>query len=236
MVNMIIGNSDKSLSLKERIDKYAVHADSLFGQNRVKFLPPADVIYGLFFLLEDLSKDEKEDEDNYGKLYWYLDNEGFYNLNNRNNIVDNIYNLMIEEKLVKKTDLFMNTVAKYTKRKFSHESIFEDMSKKFANERLLEKFINEMDDLALVDTLDLDKILKKNHKKITLNIMNILDREGYDFFTKRVNGFIPYELMPDKIKNKLKDYYPAKCADYERDCLLKNLKEAKAEKTIKKRI
>lgn len=235
MVNMIIGNSDKSLSLKERIDKYAVHADSLFGQNRVKFLPPADVIYGLFFLLEDLNKEEKEDENNYGKLYWYLDNEGFYNLNNRNNI-DNIYNLMIEEKLVMKTDFFMNTVAKHTKRKFNHETIFEDMSKKFANERLLEKFIDEMDELVLLHTLDLDKIVKKNHKKITTNIMDILDREEYDFFKKRVSGFTPYELMPDKIKNKLKDYYPAKCVDYERNCLLKNLEEAKTEKTIKKRI
>lgn len=227
---------NEEVSLKERIDKAAEHLFFFNNGSGVKILPALDVIYGLFIHFDDLRKDEKPEDNKYGLLYTFLDGKGFYNLKNINN-VNKIHDLLIKEKLVLKTDWFITVVCNKVSKKFSHEEIFKKMEEKFENTKSFERFFSQMDDLSLVSYINIDRVLKENVNKVTEKVIDILLSDGYDFFSKRQDGFLPYESISKEFKEIVRDELPTKYVVYEKENIEKILKpEESIKNKIKKRL
>ena len=207
---------NKFISLPARIANYEDKGDYTYF--------PMDVVMGLALLYEDLDRDN--DYKDFSKIYKIFSDQGFYDFDNKEN-VKNMVNIIIEEKLVLKTEFFINIVPHKFKKKLTHDWFFKKMQNKFSHPDLLYNYLNEIDDIIALDSINFEKIVDRYGKKINLDSVELIcDRNAFDFFKMKDDGTFPYEKLNKTNQEFLKEENPEGYALYEKIKIAKSLESS----------
>lgn len=185
---------------------------------------PVDVVMGLFFLKNKIFEDCAE-------IYLLFKNKGFYDLGKQENI-DNMINVLIEEKLFNHIDNFIKKLPVDLTEQIDKESLLKKMEDNFKHPSLLHKYLNEMSYANLFERIDLDKIILNNGKNMEPDTIDlILDNSIYDFFLEKEIG-VPYEHLSQENKEQLQKMEFEKFITYEKNKIEQSISSYK-EKSVK---
>lgn len=202
---------DNFIYLETRIANYEAQGDYTYF--------PMDVVMGLCLLYEDL--DRNNNYKDFSKIYKIFSDQGFYDFDNKEN-VKNMVNIIIEEKLVLKTEFFINILPHKFQKKLTHNWFFKKMQNKFSHPDLLYSYLSEMDDLIALDSINFEKIIDKYGKKINLDSVELIfERNAFNFFKMKDDGTFPYEKLNKANQEFLKEENPEGYALYEKNQIKK---------------
>lgn len=220
---------DKFIYLETRIANYEEKGDYTYF--------PMDVVMGLCLLYEDL--DRNNNYKDFSKIYKIFSDQGFYDFDNKEN-VKNMVNIIIEEKLVLKTEFFINILPHKFQSKLTHDWFFKKMQNKFSHPDLLYSYLDQMDDLMVLNSnsINFEKIIDKYNKKINLDSIELIcDRNAFNFFKMKEDGTFPYEKLNKTNQEFLKEENPEGYALYEKSKIAKSLESSiSSELNCKKRL
>lgn len=218
---------DNFIYLETRIANYEAQGDYTYF--------PMDVVMGLCLLYEDL--DRNNNYKDFSKIYKIFSDQGFYDFDNKEN-VKNMVNIIIEEKLVLKTNFFINILPHKFQKKLTHDWFFKKMQNKFSHPDLLHSYLYEMDELMLLQYVNFGKIVDKYGKKINLDSVELIcDRNEFDFFKIKDDGSFPYEKLNKTNQEFLKEENPEGYALYEKNKIAKSLESSiSSDMNCKKRL
>lgn len=218
---------DNFIYLETRIANYEEKGDYTYF--------PMDVVMGLCLLYEDL--DRNNDYKDFSKIYKIFSDQGFYDFDNKEN-VKNMVNIIIEEKLVLKTNFFINILPHKFQKKLTHDWFFKKMQNKFSHPDLLHSYLYEMDELMLLQYVDLGKIIDKYGKKINLDSVELIfEQNAFNFFKIKDDGTFPYEKLNKTNQEFLKEENPEGYALYEKSKIAKSLENnVSSDMNCKKRL
>lgn len=218
---------DNFIYLETRIANYEEKGDYTYF--------PMDVVMGLCLLYEDL--DRNNDYKDFSKIYKIFSDQGFYDFDNKEN-VKNMVNIIIEEKLVLKTNFFINILPHKFQEKLTHDWFFKKMQNKFSHPDLLHSYLYEMDELMLLQYVDFGKIIDKYGKKINLDSVELIfEQNAFNFFKIKDDGTFPYEKLNKTNQEFLKEENPEGYALYEKSKIAKSLENnVSSDMNCKKRL
>lgn len=204
---------DNFIYLETRIANYEAQGDYTYF--------PMDVVMGLCLLYEDL--DRNNNYKDFSKIYKIFSDQGFYDFDNKEN-VKNMVDIIIEEKLVLKTNFFINILPHKFQKKLTHDWFFKKMQNKFSHPDLLHGYLYEMDELMLLKYVDFGKIIDKYGKKINLNTVELMsDNDEFNFFKMKEDGTFPYDKLNKENQEFLKEKDEEGYALYEKSKIAKSL-------------
>ena len=170
---------------------------------------PMDVVMGLYFLKNKMFEDCTD-------IYLLFKNKDFYDFKKQENI-NNMINVLIEEKLFKYIDNFIERLPVDLIEQIDKESLLKKMEDNFKHPSLLHKYLNEMSYANLFSKVDLDNL--------------ILDNSIYDFFLEKEIG-VPYEHLSQENKEQLQKMEFEKFITYEKNKIEQSISSYK-EKSVK---
>lgn len=199
--------------LETRIANYEAKGDYTYF--------PMDVVMGLCLLYEDL--DRSNNYKDFSKIYSIFSDQGFYDFDNKEN-VKSMVNVIIEEKLVLKTNFFINILPHKFQKKLTHDWFFKKMQNKFSHPELLYDYISGMDELMLLKYVDFGKIIDKYGKKINFNTVELMfDNDEFNFFKMKEDGTFPYDKLNKESQEFLKEKDEEGYALYEKSKIAQSL-------------
>lgn len=185
---------------------------------------PMDVVMGLYFLKNKMFEDCTE-------IYLLFKNKDFYDFKKQENI-NNMINVLIEEKLFKYIDNFIERLPVDLIEQIDKESLLKKMEDNFKHPSLLHKYLNEMSYANLFSKVDLDKIILNNGKNMEPDTIDlILYNSIYDFFSEKEIG-VPYEHLSQENKELLQKVEFEKFITYEKNKIEQAMSSYK-EKNVK---
>lgn len=185
---------------------------------------PMDVVMGLYYLKNKMFEDLSE-------IFNIFESKGFYKFNEKTN-VNNMINILIEEKLFKHIDNFLDLLPLNLKIDIKKENIMIKMDDHFYHPSLLHKYLNEMSYYNLFSNIDLDKIILNNGKNMEPDSIElILYNSIYDFFSEKEIG-VPYEHLNQENKELLQKIEFEKFITYEKNKIEQAMSNYK-EKNVK---
>lgn len=126
-------------------------------------------------------------------------------------------NVLIEEKLFKYIDNFIERLPVDLIEQIDKESLLKKMEDNFKHPSLLHKYLNEMSYANLFSKVDLDKIILNNGKNMEPDTIDlILYNSIYDFFSEKEIG-VPYEHLSQENKELLQKMEFEKFITYEKN-------------------
>lgn len=204
---------DNFIYLETRIANYEAKGDYTYF--------PMDVVMGLCLLYEDL--DRNKNYKDFSKIYSIFEKQGFYDFDKKEN-VKSMVNVIIEEKLVLKTNFFINILPHKFQKTLTHDWFFKKMQNKFSHPELLYDYVSGMDELMLLQYVDFGKIVDKYGKKINFNTVELMfDSNEFNFFKIKEDGTFPYDKLNKENQKNLKEKDEEGYALYEKSKIEKSL-------------